>query len=60
MFDGKLWAASVDVKGEGHNRKRNLRSVSATASTAMAAVAALITKLDSEAWQRQLWEEEDK
>lgn len=33
VFDGKLWSASVDIKGSGHNRKRALRSVSAQAST---------------------------
>jgi hypothetical protein len=44
---GKLWMASVDLKGDGHNRKRAIRSISATGSTPIAAIAALIEKLDA-------------
>jgi hypothetical protein len=36
------WVASVDIKGRGHNSKRALHSLSATASSPIAAVRALI------------------
>lgn len=57
VFDGKLWAASVDVKGRSdHNRKRAVRSVSATASSPIGAIVALIEKLNAEAQpQRSIW-----
>ena len=48
VFDGRIWIASVDQCGEGHNRKRALRSVSAMAATPLAAIQALIETLDAE------------
>jgi len=58
-LDGKLWAASVEVKGSGANRKRNLRSVSAIASTPTVAVEQLCAKLDGEPQAREMFEEDD-
>jgi len=47
LLDGRFWTASVDIKGSGHNRKRALKSVSATTSTPLQAVAALVEMLDT-------------
>ena len=55
-LDGKLWAASVEVKGSGANRKRNLRSVSAIASTPTVAVEQLCAKLDGEPQAREMFD----
>jgi hypothetical protein len=57
IFDGKLWAASVDVKGSGRNRKRALSSVSAIATTPVAAVNALVEKLEGQPQEREMFEE---
>jgi len=59
VFDDKLWAASVEVKGVGHNRKRTIRALSAIGSTCIGAVAALVEKLDAEAKQQRLWDMDD-
>jgi hypothetical protein len=47
VFDGEIWAASVEIRGESdHNRRRILRTVSATGPSPMAAVTRLIELLD--------------
>src|SRR6266511_4246282 len=33
VFDGAIWSASVEIRGDGINRRRILRTVSATAAT---------------------------
>lgn len=49
-FDGRIWSASVDVKGSSrHNQKRAVRSVSATAASPIGAIRLLVEKLDAEA-----------
>lgn len=48
ICNGVLWAASVDVVGTGHNRKRALRSVSALGPDGLTAVNRLVWKLDGE------------
>jgi hypothetical protein len=49
VFDGAIWSASIEIRGESdHNRRRILRTVSATGPSPMAAVAALIAKLEGE------------
>jgi hypothetical protein len=57
MFDGKLWVASVDVKGSGRNRKRALSSASALAPTPAQAVERLIERLDGGTpnWEELKW-----
>ena len=55
-LDGRLWAASVEVKGSGANRKRNLRSVSAIASTPTVAVEQLCAKLDAEPQAQEMFD----
>src|SRR5262245_36893307 len=45
-FDGRIWLASVELKGSGANRKRNLQIASATGPTPIAAVEALLNKLN--------------
>jgi hypothetical protein len=47
-FDGKVWMASLDIKGEGHNAHRPVRSITATASTPMEAVAELAARIEGE------------
>jgi hypothetical protein len=44
----KLWAASVEVKGQGPNRSRTVRALSAISSTSRGAVAELLAKLEAE------------
>jgi hypothetical protein len=55
-----LWVASIDIKGEGHNRKRALKSVSAIGATPAAAVNALVEKLDPRGQSQLRREEEDR
>src|SRR5262249_34619774 len=43
-FDGRACLASVELKGDGHNRKRNLQTVSATGATPIDAVTELVKK----------------
>jgi len=50
-----LWVASIDIKGEGHNRKRALKSVSVIGMTPAAAVNALVEKLDGEPQAREMF-----
>src|SRR5262245_41158702 len=50
-----LWVASIDIKGEGHNRKRALKSVSAIGTTPASAVNALVEKLDGEPQTREMF-----
>jgi hypothetical protein len=46
-LDGRVWVASVEVKGDGvATKKRAVRSVSATASSPIGAIRSLIAKLD--------------
>jgi hypothetical protein len=59
IIDGRLWSASADLRGETlTTRKRVIRSISATSSAPIAAVESLCAKLDAEAQQRALFEEE--
>src|SRR5262249_22125337 len=57
-FDGRVWVASVELKGSGIYRKRNLRVISATGPTPIAAVAELIKMLDGAPQEMALFEEE--
>ncbi len=59
VFDGKLWVASVEVRGDGINRRRILRTVSATAATPREAIERLVAKLDGEPQEREMFEEGD-
>jgi hypothetical protein len=52
-----IWQASVEVKGTGHNKKRNLRAVHATGPTAMEAVRLLCATLDAEGQPQSLFEQ---
>jgi|SRR5262245_11947171 len=46
-FDGRIWTASVDEKGNTiSTKKRKVRMVSATASTPLGAISALVAKLE--------------
>jgi hypothetical protein len=46
------------LKGDGHNRHRSIRSITAAASTPIGAVDALVAKLDADAIeQQQIWGE---
>lgn len=57
-LDGNLWAASVELKGDSRaTRKRNVKAVSATASSPIGAIRELIAKLDNEAVERALFDE---
>jgi len=58
-FDGRVWVASVELKGEGHNLKRNLQVVSATGPTPIAAVETLLNKLDGTPTPVALFEKEE-
>jgi hypothetical protein len=55
-----LWVASIDIKGEGHNCKRALNSVSAIGMTPAAAVSALVEKLPARGQSQPRREEEDR
>jgi hypothetical protein len=51
-YDGRIWVASVDEKGYTlASKKRKVRMISATASSPIAAIAALIEKLN--AWEEK-------
>jgi hypothetical protein len=51
-LDGRVWAASIELKGDTRaTRKRNVKAVSATASSPIGAIRELIAKLDAEAEQ---------
>jgi hypothetical protein len=53
-LDGKLWVASVDIKGNGvATKKRVVQSVSAIASTPIQAVCDLVAKLDASGINQQ-------
>jgi len=58
-FDGRIWLASVELKGSGANRKRNLQIASATGPTPIAAVEALLNKLNGAPTPVALFEKEE-
>jgi hypothetical protein len=57
-FDGQVWMASVDEKGDTvASKKRKVRSISATDSTPIGAVEALLATLNQQP-QPQAFEDE--
>ncbi len=56
VFDGAIWSASVEIRGDGINRRRILRTVSATAATPREAIERLVAKLDGEPQEREMFE----
>jgi hypothetical protein len=58
VFDGKLWIASVErVKNRKRFTKADMEVVSAIAPTPVAAVNALVEKLEGQPQEREMFEE---